>query len=71
MEKLYQILSDTTKLQEDFAKIQPKLMELKNGMQSMDKEIVDLQEDVELKAGIYALEKFKEEVNSKIDDLEN
>ena len=71
MEKLYQILSDTTKLQEDFAKIQSKLMELKNGMQSMDKEIADLQEDVVLKAGIYALEKFKEEVNRKIDDLEN
>ena len=45
-------------------------MELKNGMQSMDKQIVDLK-DVELKVGIHAFEKFKEEVNGKINDLEN
>ena len=46
-------------------------MELKNGMQSMDKQIVDSQKDAELKAGIHAFEKFKEKVNCKIDDLEN
>ena len=37
----------------------------------MDKQVVDLQKDVELKVGIHAFEKFKEEINYKIDDLEN
>ena len=69
--KLDRILSDTTKLPEDFAKIQTEVMELKNGIQSMDKQIVDLQKDAELKVGIQAFEKFKEDINLKIDDLEN
>ena len=67
--KLDRILSDTTKLQEDFARIQTEVMELKNGIQSMDEQIVDLQKDAELKVGIQAFEKFKEDI--KIDNLEN
>ena len=69
--KLDEILKQTTALQNELAKLNTKVKKLQKDLSHADKNITDIQKEMELKTSITDFEKFKEEILRKTDDLEN
>ena len=69
--KLDESLKQTTVLQNELANLNTEVKKLQEGLSHADKNITDIQKEMELKTSIADFEKFKEEILRKADDLEN
>ena len=69
--KLDEILKQTTVLQNELANLNTEVKKLQEDLSHVDKNITDIQKEMELKTSIADFEKFKEEILRKADDLEN
>ena len=66
-----EILKQTTALQNELANLKTEVKKLHEDLSYADKNITDIQKEMELKTSIADLKKFKEEILRKTDDLEN
>ena len=69
--KLNKILAQSSQLQDDLKYLGHEVSELKRGMEFINKAIEDVQRDMEHKVDDNDFDRFKKEVDRKLDDLEN